>query len=99
VGANPMQVVDGEDSRRRARRAINVASLMILPLAGRPCHVPACHAQHGVYIDVVEAIPRRKDVDEASGPDPMSVGGAEERNWPTRPTTGGSRRQSRPAST
>ena len=38
--------------------AINVASLMILPLAGGPCHVPQCHVQHGVRSDVVEAIPQ-----------------------------------------
>lgn len=33
--------------------AINVASLMILPLAGRPCHVLPYHAQHAVRIGAV----------------------------------------------
>ena len=39
--------------------AINFASWMILPLAGRPCHVPRGHTQHVVCIDTVEAIPQR----------------------------------------
>ena len=41
------------------RGTINVASLMILPLAGRPCHIPRGHTQHAVRADAVEAISQR----------------------------------------